>query len=366
MNFNNAFIILVLFAYCSVSHFISCDSLEISEGKRILIDTVTIDSLMMGYDFNDSPGASIVIIEGGQIIFSKGYGLAKLDNAIPVSELTNFRLASISKQFTAMAIMILYSRDKLDYDQTLTDFFPDFPNYGTSITIRHLLHHTSGLRDYFTLVSDTVKRQLKDDDVLELMMAQNSTYFPPGTEYRYSNSGYALLALVVEHISNQSFADFLYENIFLQIGMNNSLAYEKNISIIDNRAMGYKFLNGAFVLNDQSLTSAVLGDGGIYSSVKDLATWDNALYTSQLVPYGILNEAFISGTISSGSEIGYGFGWVIDNYLYRERVSHTGSTAGFKNVYHRYPNERLSIIILTNRSSGSPKDIADSIAESIF
>ena len=229
-----------------------------------------------------------------------------------------------------------------------------------------MLHHTSGLRDYFGIISDTVTKQLRDQDVLDLMMAENSTYYNPGSEYRYSNSGYALLALIVEHISGQSFADFLNENIFLPLDMLGTVAYEDGISTVFNRAYGYTFSNDIYRLNDQSFTSAVLGDGGIYSSTADMVLWDQALYTAQLVPFDVLNEAFISGTLNSGAKIGYGFGWVLDTYLYRKRVSHTGSTTGFKNVYQRYPNERLSIIVLTNRSTGSPKDIANGIAETIF
>ena len=359
-------IFIAVFFICLVGRlFISCDNIELTGGV-LNIDTATVDSLFTDYDLAQGPGASVLVIYQGQILFSKGYGQANLAIGTPISTVTNFRLASITKQFTAMSIMILYSRGQLDYEQTLTDIFSDFPDYGNTITLRHMLYHTSGLRDYFGLISDTVTEQLCDQDVLKLMMNQNSTYFPPGTQYRYSNSGYALLALVVEQISGQSFADFLHENIFLPLDMKGTVAHEEGISTVFDRAYGYIFSNGGYVLNDQSITSAVLGDGGIYSSTLDMVAWDKALYTAQLVPYDVLNESFISGTLASNSEIGYGFGWVIDTYLYRKRVYHTGSTTGFKNVYQRYPNERLSIIILTNRSTGSPKNIANEIAKSIF
>jgi len=345
--------------------FISCDNLD-ATADVLEIDTATVDSLLVDYNLSQGPGACVLVIYQGDVVFSKGYGLADLSVETPISTETNFRLASISKQFTAMCIMILNSRGQLDFDQKLTDFFPDFPSYGNTITIRHMLHHTSGLRDYFDIISDTLTQQLRDQDVLNLMMAQNSTYYNPGSEYRYSNSGYALLALIVEHISGQSFADFLNENIFLPLDMLGTVAYEEGISTVFNRAYGYTFSNDIYRLNDQSLTSAVLGDGGIYSSTADMVSWDQALYTAQLVPFDVLNEAFISGTLNSGAKIGYGFGWILDTYLYRKRVSHTGSTTGFKNVYQRYPNERLSIIVLTNRSTGNPKDIANGIAQTIF
>ena len=360
-----AILILSLLLCTAGSFFTSCDSVDVA-GAVLEIDTAAVDSLLAEYDLAQGPGASALVIHQGQVVFSKGYGLANLAMDTPVSAVTNFRLASITKQFTAMCIMILYSQGQLDYEQTLTGIFPDFPGYGNTITLRHMLHHTSGLRDYFGIISDTVTKQLRDQDVLDLMMAENSTYYNPGSEYRYSNSGYALLALIVEHISGQSFADFLNENIFLPLDMLGTVAYEDGISTVFNRAYGYIFSNDIYRLNDQSLTSAVLGDGGIYSSTADMVLWDQALYTAQLVPFDVLNEAFISGTLNSGAKIGYGFGWVLDTYLYRKRVSHTGSTTGFKNVYQRYPNERLSIIVLTNRSTGSPKDIANGIAQTIF
>ena len=345
--------------------FSSCDQKEVSSEINEL-DTVTIDSLMSNYELDNGPGASLLITENGNIIYSKGYGLANLEESIPINTSTNFRLASITKQFTAMCIMILYSRGQLEYEQKLTDIFPNFPEYGNNITIRHLLHHTSGLKDYFSLIADTVLEQLNDQDVLNLMMAQTTTLFPPGTDYRYSNSGYALLALIVKNVSGKGFAEFLEEEIFFPLGMSNSIAFEDGISTVENRAYGYSQIDSEFIRDDQSITSAVLGDGGIYSSLDDMFKWDQILNTEELVPFAILNEAFVSGTLDNGSETGYGFGWLLDSYLYRIRSYHTGSTRGFRNVYMRFPDEKMSIVILTNRNSGSPIEIAIQIMEYIF
>ena len=240
--------------------FSSCDQKEVSSEINEL-DTITIDSLMSNYELDNGPGASLLITENGNIIYSKGYGLANLEESIPINTSTNFRLASITKQFTAMCIMILYSRGQLEYEQKLTDIFPNFPEYGNNITIRHLLHHTSGLKDYFSLIADTVLEQLNDQDVLNLMMAQTTTLFPPGTDYRYSNSGYALLALIVKNVSGKGFAEFLEEEIFFPLGMSNSIAFEDGISIVENRAYGYSQIDSEFTRDDQSITSAVLGDG---------------------------------------------------------------------------------------------------------
>jgi CubicO group peptidase (beta-lactamase class C family) len=220
-----------------------------------------------------------MVIKNGEIIFQKGYGLANIELKQPVIETTNFRLASVTKQFTAMSILLLIERGKLKYNTALKEIFPDFPEFGSKINIKHLLQHTSGLIDYEDLIHDSVTIQLKDKDVLELMMKTNSTYFEPGSQHKYSNSGYALLALTVEKISGKPFRDFLYDNIFKPLEMENTIAFENNINEVTNRAYGYTITENGIDLTDQSITSAVLGDGGIYSSLNDLYLWDQSLYT---------------------------------------------------------------------------------------
>jgi CubicO group peptidase (beta-lactamase class C family) len=320
------------------------------------------------YDYSDGyvPGAALMIIENNDILYSKGYGMANLEIGSNITAETNFRLASVTKQFTAMCIMILKNRDQLDYTNSLTEIFQNFPPYGSNITIRHLLNHTSGLVDYEELIPQNTTIQVKDADVLNMMLNLDYTYFIPGSQYQYSNSGFALLAMIVEEISGRKYAEFLEENIFTPLGMSNSVAFINGISSINNRAFGYSLQEDEYVLDDQSLTSAVLGDGGIYTSLNDFFKWDQGLYTDQLVSFEILNEAFISGKLSNGAETGYGFGWRLDSYKNRNRVGHTGSTRGFRNVYHRYLEQNLSIIILTNRNSGSPIIIANQIADIIF
>ena len=322
--------------------------------------------MMTDYNLENAPGAAILIAHQSNIILSKGYGLNNINEGTKINNQTNFRLASITKQFTAMSIMILKQRGQLDYEQTLTEFFDGFPTFGSSITVRHLMNHTSGLIDYFSLISDTTTEQLNDLDVLELMRSQTTTYFIPGSEYRYSNSGYALLALIVKIVSGLSFAEFLDINIFTPLGMNGSVAFEEGISTIDHRAYGHSFNNNEYFLDDQSLTSAVLGDGGIYASIQDLYWWELSLNNSNLIDQNTQMEAFTPGRLNNGEEIDYGFGWVLDSYRGKVRTYHTGSTRGFKNVYQRYPDLDLSITILTNRSSGNPMNIANQIADILF
>jgi CubicO group peptidase (beta-lactamase class C family) len=245
----------------------------------------------------------------------------------------------------------------------LQQIFPEFPAYGQNITIRHLLQHTSGLIAYEDLIPDTATVQVLDKDVLAMMLAQDSTYFAPSSQYRYSNSGYAVLAMVIEKISGQPFAEFLQENIFKPLGMKNTVAYQKGISTVTRRAMGYRQEGGHFVFSDQSLTSAVLGDGGIYSSVEDLFKWDQALYNEKLIKKEAMASAFTLGVLSDGKPLDYGFGWRIDQYHGQRRLWHTGSTSGFRNVIQQYPDARFTVIILTNRAEPEVAPLADKLAE---
>jgi CubicO group peptidase (beta-lactamase class C family) len=329
-----------------------------------------IDTLMREFDKPDVPGASVMVIRDGAVVFKKGYGLADLENRIPATTATNYRLASVTKQFTAMAILILKERGKLSFDDVLTDFFPGFPAYGKTIKIRHLLQHTSGLIAYEDVMPETTTVQVLDRDVLAMMMHQDSTYFPPGTSFRYSNTGYALLSLIVEGVSGMPFAKFLEKNIFRPLGMEATVAYEKGISTVPRRALGYTVRDTArgpgFERTDQSLTSAVLGDGGIYSSVEDLLKWDQALYTEKLVSANTLREAFTPYMLPDGTNTGYGFGWYIDEHRGLRRIHHGGSTVGFRTAILRIPEKKLCVILLANRASADPEAIALRIADIVL
>lgn len=326
-----------------------------------------IDSLFKKYDGTDVPGASVMIIKDGTVIYKRGYGLADLETGKAVTPSTCFRLASVTKQFTAMAVMILAERKKLSYDNTLSDFFPDFLSRGKKITVRQLLNHASGLIAYEDVMPESTMVPLLDNDVLALLKQKDTTYFVPGAEYRYSNSGYALLALIVEKTSGMSFARFLRENIFDPLTMTSSIAYEKGISTVRNRAFGYSLRDStdekSFIRTDQSMTSSVLGDGGVYSSTEDLFKWDQSLYTTKLVASATLDQAFTPNILPDGKNSEYGFGWRISTYRETRCLHHSGSTIGFRNEIQRYPEKRFSVIVLTNRDGGDPGALAYRIAD---
>ncbi len=322
----------------------------------------SIDSIFSEFD-DTTPGASVAVVKNNDIIYQRGFGLAELKLKREILPKTNFRLASITKQFTALSIMMLEDEKKLSFQDTLQKFFPDFPSYASKITIKNILQHTSGLLAYEDYMSDTLTVQLKDKDVLEILITQDSTYFPPGTQHRYSNSGYAILALIVEKISGKTFAQFLHDRIFAPLKMDNTVAFEKDISTVSNRAFGYANTDSGFVFTDQSLTSAVLGDGGIYSSTIDLIKWDNAIDNASLLNREKLVKVFEKTVLPNGEVVDYGFGWRLDPYKGNTRHYHTGGTSGFSNIYMKLPKFDLTIIVLINIRDYDAKDYAEKIAD---
>jgi len=317
-----------------------------------------IDALMQAYD-GQVPGASVLVLKDGQPAFRRSYGLAVVEDRSRVTPASNFRLASVSKQFTAAAILLLAEDGKLSIDDPLKKWLPSLPAVADTITLRHLLSHTSGLLDYEDLMDPADTRQVHDIDVLQLLEKHNRSYFAPGSDYRYSNSGYALLALVVGKASGSDFASFLRQRIFLPLGMTNTYAHQEGVDDVPNRAYGYSKIDGRWQRTDQSTTSAVLGDGGIYSSIDDLAKWDAALYDERLLRRSSLQLAFSPATATSEPDVPhYGFGWRING----DALWHSGESIGFRNVIVRYPKQKLTVIVLTNRNAPEPYPLAIQIA----
>jgi len=328
------------------------------------VKTATIDALFADFNRVDVPGASVMVIQNGKVLLAKGYGVANVEEKIPCTPETNFRLASLTKQFTAMSILILVDRKKLSLDESLTEFFPEFPSYGKQITVRHLLSHTSGLIDYEDVIPAGTTIPVLDRDVLRLLLKQEKTYFRPGSMFRYSNSGYSLLSLVVEVRSGMPFAQFLKKNIFEPLKMTRSLAYEEGFSIIPNRAYGHTASGKGFTRTDQSLTSSVLGDGGIYTSVSDLFKWDQALYTTKLVSPKWQKLAFTPGTLPTDfPDSHYGFGWYIGNYRGLKEIWDYGETRGFTTRIARFPEKKFTLVILTNRNDAKISELPHKIAD---
>ena len=338
-----------------------------------------------------SPGLAVLVQKGRRTLIRKGYGVRDPRTLKSIDAKTNFRLASCTKQFTAMAIMLLVHDGKLQYDDKLTGILQDFPGYGRTITIRHLLTHTSGLPDYEDLMEISEKahgpawtaaHQIQDDEVLDLLKHQTRGKFAPGASWSYSNSGYVVLGLIVAKVSGESFDRFLHDRIFAPLQMTSTLAYISGRNSPPERAYGHTKEGEGFVESDQSSTSATLGDGGVYSNLVDLAKWDTALregalFSPQEMKPGLLAARLVDGSephwplqpgddnLNPGKPVSYGFGWFLDPYKGRSRMWHSGTTQGFRTVIERFTKENLTIIILCNRTDLDPSALALRVADSI-
>ena len=322
-----------------------------------------LDSLFADFSRPGMPGASVLVVRNDSAIVRASYGLADVDSAAPVTPATNFRLASLSKQFTAMSVLQLVAEGKVLVHDPASKYLPELPPFAHAVTVQHLLTHTSGLSDYEDFVPDTQTYQVHDADVLTLIAARSeSLLFAPGTAWRYSNTGYALLSLIVERVSGRPFADVLRTRIFEPVGMAHTVAHQDGRTVIAHRAYGHGVHGGTVERTDQSNTSAVLGDGGIYSSIDDLTAWDAALTRGSLLPDSLWREATTPFVLRDGHPTQYGYGWFVDTFAGERRMRHHGETRGFTNIIYRFPARRLTIVVLTNRSDSAPWERADRMA----
>ncbi len=310
------------------------------------------------------PGSALLVLRDGKPVQTKVEGTADIRTGRKVSANTNFRLASVTKQFTATAILLLAKDGKLSLADPVAKHIPRWPAYAAGVTVRHLLTHTSGLPDYDNDVPEGTP-QLSDADVLAFVQKQSALLFVPGAKYSYSNTGYAILALLVETTAKQPFPAFLKARIFKPLGMKNTVAHVEGKDSVANRAYGHSRTPTGWKVNDQSPTSAVLGDGGIYSSVRDLAKWVRALDSCKLLDCQTLTSSWTSATLNDGTPTNYGFGWRLETRDGQPVIGHTGETRGFRNALLRYPKQRLAVILLTNRNEGTPAAQAARIVKEI-
>ena len=350
-----------------------------------------IEALFSSATQKDAPGLAVLVRKSGSTVFENCYGVRDLRTKSPIDSHTNFRLASFTKQFTAMAVLLLVHDGKLRYDQTLTEIIPGFPAYGKTISVRHLLNHTGGLPDYENLMDEREKsqgeaiwsaeHQIQDDEVLALLEKESQGKFAPGTSWSYSNSGYVVLGLIVARVSGQPYGEFLRARIFSPLHMDHTIVYLKGKNEVANRAYGHSKDGTALKETDQSPTSATLGDGGIYSNLEDLAKWDDALRHHTLASSDEMRPALTPATLLKGlptlwpqaqpsddnlhpgKPVSYGFGWFLDPYESHPRMWHTGGTMGFRTVIERFTADNLTIITLANRTDVDPESLARKTAD---
>lgn len=323
-----------------------------------------IDALIAAAQVDEhTPGAAVLVVLDGRKIFEKGYGLAHLKPEVPIRPHTVFELASCTKQFTAMAVMMLAERGKLQYTDNLSTFFPEFTAFGSQVTVEHLLHHTSGLPDYMDAWDkSSSKKEPTSRAMLHLLAKEPKLRFAPGEKFEYSNSGYMVLAQIVEKASGKKYPEFLKENIFEPLGMRDTLVFDETKPRIPRQALCYARKGGEWSDTSQNELNAVYGDGSVRSSIEDLFKWDQALYTEKLVKATTLDKAFTAGKLKDGSATGYGFGWGVGKFHGTREVSHSGSWLDFNTSILRLPERKLAVIVLSNHSKFNADAIAHKIA----
>jgi CubicO group peptidase (beta-lactamase class C family) len=303
-------------------------------------------------------GACILAIDGGQVTFEHAYGVADVESGTPCTPATNYRMASVSKQFTATAVMLLVDRGRLSLDDRLTRFFPGFPQYGAKVTVKHLLTHTSGVPPYEDLIPKGTTLQLDDLDVLHLLMDAPQPRFAAGEKFEYSNSGYALLGMIVEVASRTPFHEFMSTEVLRPIGMNDSVLYQRGLNDAPHRAFGHERRDGRWVRADQSLTSAIRGDGAIYTSLRDYQKWLRSIEERKLLSGESYEVMFTPHVATDRGGSRYGYGWFLDEYQGEPRIYHNGDTRGFRLCVQRFPQRRAAVFVqLNNQVAGESEQM---------
>lgn len=303
------------------------------------------------YPYQDSnPGISFLIQNKNEKL-SRTFGLYDLQAKNKVNAFTTFRSASITKQFTAFAILTLVQDEKLSLSESLVDIFDDFPDYGKKINVHHLLIHQSGLKDYFDLISEDRNSQILDHEILEMMKNQQNTLFDPGSKFEYSNSAYAVLAMIIEKRSGKSFAAYLQQKIFDPFDMPHSFVYSDS-STLENRALGYTIAEGSIHSTDQSISSAVKGDGGIYTCPLDYSNWIAALKNRSYLSESLYETFFKPHVeINEHNAEAYAYGWRINFWDKNKVLHHSGHTKGFTNYSLYVPDKNFHFIAFSNRNN---------------
>jgi CubicO group peptidase (beta-lactamase class C family) len=313
-----------------------------------------VDELFTVFDSDSRPGVAVAVIQNGEIVYQKGFGMADLERSVPITPESVFEIGSISKQFTAMCIMLLENDGKLSLDDNIRKYIPEMPEYERQITLRHLLHHTSGVRDIETLVPLAGMHWFNyysDEQMLELITRQKNLNFPPGERFLYSNSGYILLAQVVSRVSGHSLREFAQKRIFDPLGMENTTFWDQPGQIVPKRALAYA-AEGEDGYRLAMWNMPFAGPAGVYTSVGDLALWDANFYDNKLGGGALLIKKMETpGLLENGEPTEYAAGLSVETRSGLPMISHNGAWMGYRASMQRYPEQRLSIVMLLNAES---------------
>jgi len=329
--------------------------------------TKKVDQLFATWDKPESPGAAIAIIKDGAVVYKRGYGSANLEYNVPITPQTVFHVASVSKQFTAFAITLLASQGKLSLDDDIRKHLPEVPDFGRKITIRHLIHHTSGLRDQWTLLAMAGWRLddvITKEHIMKLVRHQAELNFDPGAEHLYCNTGYTLLAVIVERVSGQPFREYTEANLFKPLGMTSTHFHDDHEEIVKNRAYSY-FPTAAAAggFKAAPLNYANVGATSLFTTAEDLARWVINFEDKKIGGADVIKQVQQRGVLNSGKQLDYAFGLSIGPYRGLSTVGHGGGDAAYRSFVFWFPDRRFGVVVLSNLGTFSPQQISQKIAD---
>lgn len=324
-----------------------------------------VDQIFAEWDHTVTPGCALAVVRDGKIIYKRGYGMANLEYGIPITPQTVFHIASVSKHFAALAVTLLAHEGKLSLDDEVRKYVPELPDFGEKITIRHLIHHTSGLRDQWELLIAAGWRMddvITMDDILDLVSKQKELNFKPGDNHIYCNTGYTLLSFTVQRVTGKSMREFCEERLFKPLGMKNTHFHDDHTMVVPNRAYSYSPIGYNQYKNDV-LSYANVGATSLFTTVEDLATWDQEFYEAKVFGKEVIAEMHTLGRLNSGEELEYAYGLRIAEHKGLKIVEHSGGDAGYRTHLIRFPEQHFSVIVFSNLGTVSPSALARKVAD---
>ena len=328
--------------------------------------TAKADKVFTQFDKPNSPGCALAVIKDSQIIYKRGYGMADLDHDVAIKPDTPFHVASVSKQFTAFSILLLAQQGKLSLDDKVQKYITELREFDQPITIRHLLHHTSGLRDQWNLLIMSGTRLgedvVRDDDILDLVSRMKELNFKPGDQHLYSNTGYTLLAYIVKRVSGQSLREFAEANIFKPLGMTRTVFRDDHAIVVKGQAYAYgPGPNNSFKLSVPNYDT--VGASSLVTTVEDLAKWDQNFYDKKVGGDWVIEQMQVRGKLNDGEELSYARGLAVGTYKGLKLVEHSGGDAGYRSHLMRFPDQKFSVACLCNYGGTNPVLFARQVAD---
>ncbi len=327
-----------------------------------------VDALFEPLDSETTPGCAVSVMQGGEILYKNGYGMANLEYGIEITPETIFHVASVSKQFTAMAVQLLVNNGEVSWDDDIRKYLPEVPDYGHTITLRQLAHHVSGVRDQWSLLMQAGWRWESDvvtqKDVLDITSRQKALNFEPGTRHLYSNTGYTLLGVVVERVSGQSLREFTTEHIFEPLGMENTHFQDDHRRIVQNRAWAYEpHREGEYGLRNSVPVFDVVGASSLFTTVEDIAAWDRNMYSGEVGGTDGIEQLHQPYEMNSGESTTYALGIIRGEHRGLETYGHGGADAGYRSQYLRIPDHEFGVSVFCNDPRVSPNALARRVAD---